>query len=301
MTKHQFFYRMLTAVLIIMLALCVQSCHTKIPYSGPPDPVVIIQPSQPASGSQTGGSYTSEPVIAPSSVSVIHLVMVADTNDRKIGTSTVIDSMYMQELFRAVAGQSKGKLFLNKTVLEGYAISRQNMLRAIDELMVRANDIVVFSYSGHGHRYTSTASRWPLMDTYVEATDFLTVIEKIRSKNPRQFIVLADCCNNVIDTGYYLKAVEPSRGSFLYETIERMFLNSRVKIAASGSIPGQFSAGDSRDGGYFTYSFVSNLTKALSSSAGDWGPVFENTKRDVVQKTANQPPEYRQEPQYQFF
>ncbi len=297
MTKHQFFYRTVVASLIIMLALCVQSCRTKIPYSGPPDPVIVIQPSQPDTASQPSSSA----VIAPSSVSILHLIMVADTNDRKIGPSTAIDSMNMQDLFRSLVAQSKGKLFLNKIVLEGYAISRNNMLGVIDELIVRSNDIVLFSYSGHGHRYTSTVSRWPLMDTNVEATDFLTVIEKIRSKNPRQFIVLADCCNNVIDTGFSLKAPDPSRSLFVYETIERMFLKSRVKVAASGSRPGQFSAGNNLDGGYFTYSFISNLAKALCSPTGEWEPVFENTKKDVVEKTANQPMEYRQEPQYQTF
>lgn len=293
MTKHQFFYRPLAMSLILMLALCIQSCKTAVPYSGPPDPVVVIQPSQPEAGS------SSRPVIAPSSLSILHLIMVADTNDRKIGTSTAIDSMNMQDFFRAVVAQSKGKLFLNKAVLEGYAISRKNLLGAIDELIVRSNDIVIFSYSGHGHRYPSTPSRWPLMDTYTEATDFLTVIEKIKSKNPRQFIAIADCCNNVISAPSYL--IKSSRNAFLYEAVERMFLNSRVKIAASGSKPGQFSGGNDVDGGYFTYSFLSNLEKALSSPTGDWGPVFENAKKEVFQRTANQPPEYQQEPQYQFF
>lgn len=237
---------------------------------------------------------TTPPMIIPSAgQKTIHLVIVADTNDIGIGVSVAIDSKNMQRLIEDVVSQSRGNLFLNKIVFQGYAITQENMLGAIDSLYVRQEDAIIFLYAGHGFRYQTTPSKWPIMNTLNHPTDFNRVIQKIKSKNPRQFIALADCCNTIKETRIRELPAEP-RVLYPYENINRLFLISKVKIAASGSKPGQSAAGEDINGGYFTNAFITNVRKALMSPEGNWTAVFENTIKDVQVKSY-----YEQEPQYE--
>ncbi|MDM8552021.1 caspase family protein [Desulfobacterales bacterium HSG2] len=288
--KTNLFYLIAWLGLIFLLAICAQSCG----HEPKTQPVITLPPTPPVTPSVTTTmpyvttTQPTSPVIPSSSVSTLHLIIVADTQDYKIGSSVAADSRNMQTLIKLIAYRSNGQLSLNKIVFEGESITQQNMLTAIDSLRVGANDVIVFLYAGHGHRYTSTASKWPLMDTRNHPTDFLTVIKKISSKYSRQFIALADCCNEVVDR--YRERVSLNN-NFPYDNIKRMFLDSTAKISASGCKPGQFSYGDG-DGGYFTSAFISNLRNALLSH-GDWNTVLEKTRTDVFSRSGN-----RQEPQY---
>jgi hypothetical protein len=218
---------------------------------------------------------------------------VADTNDISIGKSVALDSGNMQRFIQDIVSQSRGMLFLNKIVFEGYAITQDNMLGAIDSIRVGRDDVIVFLYAGHGFRYETTSSRWPLMNTLNHATDFNRVIQKIKSKNARQFIALADCCNSVAEVFVREIPAEP-RMVYPFENIRRMFLASGVKIAASGSKPGQSAFGEDINGGFFTNAFITNLRRALLDPDGNWTAVLENTRKDVLAKSY-----YKQEPQYE--
>lgn len=280
-----------------LIAICAPSCGheppTKPIITLPPTPSVtstsVTTTTAPSVTTTTPSVTTTlSPVIPSASASTLHLIIVADTQDYKIGTSVAADSRNIQTLIEMIVYRSNNQLSLNKIVFEGASITQQNMLTAIDSLRVGANDIIVFLYAGHGHRYTSTTSKWPLLDTMNHPTDFLTVIKKISSKYARQFIALADCCNNVVDVQYRESRLA---NNFPYNNIKRMFLDAKVKIAASGCKPGQTSLGDP-NGGYFTSAFISNLKAALYSH-GNWNTVFEKTRTDVLGRSGN-----KQEPQY---
>ena len=273
-----------SVTLILLFTIC--AC---ISTESKPDPVVVPPPSPPVTPQPQPPTATTQPSSGPT----LHLIVFADTNDYKIGDSVTIDSRNVQNLFGEIVKRSNGKLFLNKIVFEGYSVTQKNMLESIASLRVRSDDIIVFLYAGHGHRYQSTASKWPLMDTMNHPTDFLTVITNIRNKYTRQFIALADCCNEVVDLPYRMRPALP-RNDFLYSNITRMFLNSTVKISASGCKPGQLSYGDDVNGGYFTSAFISSLRDALLYPGGTWEMVLQNTRSKVVQKTGNE-----QEPQYE--
>jgi hypothetical protein len=282
------FYRSLSIPLILLLAVFTFSCIA-LQTQPTSTTTTVTRPTT------TTTRYITTTTTLPSQpqASTLHLIIVADTNDYKIGPSVSVDSRNMQSLFEAVVSRSNGKLFLNKIVFEGISVTQENMLGAIDSLRVRSDDVIVFLYAGHGHRYQSTSSKWPLMDTMNNPTDFLTVIQKIKSKSARQFIALADCCNTVIDV-MYREPISAPRLSFPYENIKRMFLTSNVKIAASGSKPGQTSFGNNVDGGYFTSAFVANLSEALLNTGRTWAAVLENSRKNVLVKSDN-----KQEPQYE--
>jgi hypothetical protein len=223
----------------------------------------------------------------------LHLIVVADTTDPKIGRSVAIDSENMQEFFKSVAAQSNGKLKFRKQVLEGYAITNRNLIQAIENTTIYSKDVIVFSYSGHGFRRHTTASKWPMMNTKGSATDFAQVIAKIKAKQPRQFIALADCCNNFIDRAPEALSFRAVR-ELSAEAIKCMFVDSNAEIAASGSEPGQFSYGNDSIGGFFTSSFLKNLEEALVSQSCSWKTVFEDARKEVLTISRD-----KQSPQYE--
>lgn len=285
------FYQTFSILLVMLFAVSLSSCVVTEPMPTP-STTVTSNVTRPTTTTTRFITTTTTTIPSQPQVSTLHLIIVADTNDYKIGPSVAVDSRNMQSLFEAIVSRSNGKLFLNKIVFEGISVTQGNMLGAIDSLRVRSDDVIVFLYAGHGHRYQSTVSKWPLMDTMNNPTDFLTVIQKIKGKYARQFIALADCCNTVIDM-MYREPVSAPRYSFSYENIKRMFLTSKVNIAASGSKPGQSSLGNNVEGGYFTSAFATNLAEALLNTGWNWTTVMEKTKKDVLAKSDN-----KQEPQY---
>lgn len=292
--KNRFSQVALHVFLMSLLVLSLSSCLKKEPApqpasvpAGSTSPAVTPVPQQPAPSAPT---YTP-PQSDSSTVPALRLIIVADTNDSKIGRSVAVDSQNMQSLMEDIVRQSNGELVLKKIVLTGDSATRHNMLRAIEYPAVKSSDVIVFLYAGHGHRYQSTAGRWPLLDTVDGTADFADVIAKIKAKNPRQFIALADCCNEVVARA---EARVLHRRQLSYNAVRQMFLTSQTCIAASGSAPGQFSYGDDSSGGLFTAAFVSNLNAALSSSQPDWNQVFEKTLATVRQQSGGE-----QIPQYE--
>ncbi|MGE0087446.1 MAG: caspase family protein [Desulfococcaceae bacterium] len=298
--KNRFSQVILQVFLMSMLILCISSCLKKEP-APQTDPAttgsVSPAPVQPAPA-PVKPTVPSAPVYTPpqsdsSSVPVLRLIIVADTNDSKIGRSVAADSQNMQSLMEDIVSLSNGELVLKKIVLTGDSATRHNMLRAIEYPKVKSTDVIVFLYAGHGHRDQNTSTRWPLLDPMDGTADFAEVIAKIKGKNPRQFIALADCCNEVVARA---EARVLQRRQFTYNQIRQMFLTSQTYIAASGSAPGQFSYGDDSGGGLFTAAFVSSLSSVLSSSQPDWNQVFEKTVATVRQQSGGE-----QIPQYEKF
>lgn len=300
-SKNNLLHQSVLLIMLLMFSLCSYSCATNngsTPSPAPePNPIPVPNPVPPPSPTPNPTPMPTPtpvpPAPSPESVSTLHLIIVADTKDPKIGRSVAKDSQNMQNFFQEIVNSSNGEIFLNKIVLEGYSVTRNNLIRAIEYPKVKSNDIIVFLYSGHGHRNQWTQTRWPIMNTMEAYTNFADVIKTIKSKNPRQFIALADCCNKTIPPRAEVRSI--ARGIFPYENIKNMFLTSNVQFAASGCEPEQFSYGNNIEGGFFTSAFISNLAKSLSSaSAGyTWNQIFYNVKSDVNQKThEEQVPQY---------
>jgi hypothetical protein len=293
MRKQKIFNRLFIRIACIFFAaILFQAC------AGSSDSPISSQPSVPQSSetTTTQPNQPGEPPAADPSLATLHLIIVADTLDNKIGQSVAVDSKNFQDFFQSVVNSSQGKIFLNKVVLEGRDITRNNLFATLNFVSprIKSNDIVVFLYSGHGYRMQTKVSKWPVLNTREYATEFDDVITILKNSNPRQIIAIADCCNSFIDRGIRTAKILKAPEAFSYQDIERMFLLPKTKIAASGSKVGQFSNGDDVDGGFFSAAFISNLRKSLLSSDGNWDKVFTGAVSVVSQRTQNE-----QVPQYE--
>ncbi len=277
---------------VVSLLLCLGSCETPSPPQPVPQPTPAPSPT-PTPSPQPGPSPTPvpTPVPAPDDRATLYLILAADTNDPNIGRSVRVDRIEMQKLFQTIGEKSQNQLFVIEKVIEGDDFSRQMIVQAIEAARPGPDDIIVFSYSGHGFRESATETRWPELDTPDGPISFKTVLQMIQQKGARQFIALADCCNQSIDVGVRSRAV--TRIGF--ENIQQLFLDSKTSVAASGSKPGQFSYGNDRYGGFFTAAFIDNLTKALQTGMG-WEEIMARSRLDVMEKARIIDRE--QEPQY---
>lgn len=273
---------------IVALLLCTASCKTPSPPQPVPQPSPQPTPTPPPSPQP---SPSPTPVPAPDDRATLYLILAADTNDPSIGRSVRVDRIEMQKLFETIEEMSQNQLFVIEKVIEGDDFSRQRIVQAIEAIRPGPDDVIVFSYSGHGFRESATETRWPELDTPDGPISFKTVLQMIQSKGARQFIALADCCNQSIDVGVRLRTV--TRIGF--ENIKRLFLDSKTSVAASGSKPGQFSFGNDRYGGFFTAAFIKNVNKALQSGLG-WEEIMARSRLDVIEKARMIDRE--QEPQY---
>ncbi len=228
----------------------------------------------------------------------LHLIIIADTDDISIGQSTQIDLRNMQRLMGAIAAQSLDRIVL-KPLIRDKRITHQELLNILERLHVQPHDIIVFHWAGHGHG--SPGAKWPYLDTAAKTTDFRQVIEMLNSKNARQMIALADCCNApLINTRDIYAAQSLRRQLFFPENIVKMFIQPKIKIIASGSQSGQYASGTNSLGGYFTYNFLTTLEEALLNENNPdsvWEKVMRTTRDRVRYDTRNkQTPQYKINP-----
>jgi hypothetical protein len=210
----------------------------------------------------------------------LHAIIVADTHDRSIGDSAKIDLGKMQGLVDDISRYA-GLSTAGRSI-SGNEVSRRNILKAIESLSIRSDDVVIFYYAGHGS-HSDTSTKWPsfsLEDGYLPLNSVVRVLKK---KKPRFFLALADACNNLRNRFSIIESRGgQSSGSSLTKNYRELFLNYRGHIIASGSEPGQSSWGNGQDGGFFTYGFIKSLNQEIASyKQPNWYTIMKRAEAPI--------------------
>lgn len=228
----------------------------------------------------------------------LHLVVVANTNDLKIGKTCAIDKDATRVLFGEVA-EFLGIQFA-PTVIEGNAFSKVNVDKAINALRPGPNDIVVFYYSGHGFSDTRDGYNFPYMDLRDKsfqqfggqyAMNMEAVYQKIKAKGARLNLVLSDCCNNDPRQTNNVSSEAPStRTSSIGWDKNKclaLFMNpKRSSILMTAAQKGELSAGNAHDGGFFTFNFRESLEKQIGlfdkSREVSWNGILNMARTQTI-------------------
>ena len=135
----------------------------------------------------------------------LHLILVANTNDVKIGFSCKADRYNLVNQFKQMA--TAMKIGYKDYIVEGDNFSKSNVLSTINSVYPGKNDIVIFFYRGHGFRWENQYDQWPrlALNSYggnVTANNSNSLgLQEIKDmldrKGARLNITLGDCCNNV--------------------------------------------------------------------------------------------------------
>ena len=215
------------------------------------------------------------PTKNPTTSTKIHFIVVAATDDARIGTSVAKDVTNFYSQIKDVS------IFLNiplvYTEIKGTQFGKANVENALNNLKPGTNDIVIFYYSGHGYSNAqNTSQAYPQFDLRQSRFDDITVAtlnaadvyNQIKAKNARLNLIITDCCNSNLgllkpegkNFAQTAKSLMSWEKSFCYD----LFMKSKGSILATAAKKGQYAYGNNDLGGYFTSNIITSMEKYLS-------------------------------------
>ncbi|MEO6133582.1 MAG: caspase family protein [Ginsengibacter sp.] len=229
----------------------------------------------------------------------LYLIVVANTNDPKIGVTSKKDFDDVSQTFTTLAKNLGMKIIATKIM--GNDFNKQNLDLALANLKKQKPspiDIVIFYYSGHGFRYSNDVSRYPRMslrsnpdqDLNKNNMEMEEVYNQIVKLGARVNIVLSDCCNQDIGVPVPVgKDILKTRFGGFNTTSQSLnmancnalfFSKEPISIIASSAEIKQLATGNPALGGFFTYYFKALLDKSLYSfgDSKSWLKILLDTK-----------------------
>lgn len=232
-----------------------------------------------------------------SSNATMHMIVVADIEDSKIGTASVVDATSIIKEFE-IAAKEIGIAF-RPTLLARDGFSKTSVTTTLQNLQPGSNDIVVFVYTGHGFRFKAdtdafprfslTRNRQSVYDNNLSAAEVYHLLKK---KGARLNITIADSCNNEIDSsksnhdeGVVLK---PSDAGISRRAVATLFLNTSGNLIVAAASKGEYALSNSRIGGFFIHSFLDAFMYETSITNGvspRWDTILSKAKNYAYSKT----------------
>ena len=190
----------------------------------------------------------------PQPESRVHVLLVGDTNDPKIGHSAGVDLDNLAGLFRQLLPESR----LQMQILRGDEVNKASILQRINAVRPTADDAFVFIWTGHG-AYNNGGHYFSLPNgDGLYRRDVLTAM---RLFGPRLVVLLSGSCNEISYAPvqrvyrpyvciYPTVHHEPARISPI---AEELFLKSRGVVDVNGASEGQLGFANYERGCSFLY------------------------------------------------
>lgn len=236
----------------------------------------------------------------------LYCITVTDDLDPKISETTKIDKENIRDFFGTAAYAIN--LNIKNISIEGSRFNLSNVESMIRSLRVKPNDVIVFSYSGHGFSYSKDPLyRFPQLALWhgnknaaffrKNSINLQTIFYRLRAKGARLTIVLGDCCNT--DAGITREIDEPPPISammgpmppYLRRNYLRLLMETEGAYIACAAQKGEPAAGDIYKGGFFTYNFTSIIERRILKEAEIdpatiWYSVLESTSNAAASDAA---------------
>lgn len=242
------------------------------------------------------GSNPSPPTTVAATPTKLHFVLVANTNDPRIGYSVQKDVVNITSQIKDVA--TFLNLPLNLVEISGTKFGKAGVETALNNLKPGTNDIVIFYYSGHGYSNDRNANeQYPQFDlrqsrfddVLVATLNASEVLTKIKSKNARLNLVITDCCNSSLgllkpegkNFALTTKSLMSWEKSYCYD----LFMKSKGTVIATAAKKGQYAYGNTDVGGYFTSNLIISMEKYLSkfqTSTPTWQEIIAEAQTTTV-------------------
>ena len=269
-----------------------------------------------------------DPVETPSTKipPTLHFIMVTNSADKKIGVSCIKDRENLQREMFAIT--TTLRIDYKPYFINAQDFSKPKLLSKLDLVKPASDDIVIFSYSGHGARWEDQKDEYPFMELWVtqpfsdnpktqaeldtirrivmnNSLGLSEVFEIIKTKSARLNIVLGDLCNtsigvsrplitkNILTFGNWLR----NGSEFMSrdpEKLRKLFITARGNLIFTAAKPNEKAAGNQTVGGYFTHSFVNAIRSAGSynnSPPFSWEKIINQTIEGALQTRKKATPE----------
>lgn len=240
----------------------------------------------------------------------LHTIVFCNTIDESIGESMKIELMNVTNQIKKINDLIEYDVDFYK--LDGPICTKANLKRAIDQLDVDEDDVILTFYGGHGSHAKNDPDPWPqyCMNTgFEDQSNWVPmshVAKWVQAKNPRLAIILSNCCN-VVQGATTIKPLWAMGGDYTKQDdvsaskYKELFSAKGLVMATSSKVP-EPSWCNAVMGGLFTSDLIDVLQMVGSGSVlPDWNSVLKRTydkcsARDIVDRDGNH---HRQHPLYE--
>lgn len=207
------------------------------------------------------------------SAAVLHAIILADTYSHT-GYSAATSLVEVRGEVARI-GEHTG-LEVRQQVFEGGSC-RGAVLKALEVLQPAPDDRVLFYYLGHGYRKSYMRTPWPLIYFSEEenSLDVQLILESIIAKKPYFALLVADCCNNVMD-GIVTIGLHPLGRRSVASGYRKLFLESQGVIAAVAAKAEDYAYCDDQ-GHCFSRAFWDALHLEAQTFEPSWTRLLKRT------------------------
>ncbi|HBT76016.1 MAG TPA: hypothetical protein DEB39_03625 [Planctomycetaceae bacterium] len=213
----------------------------------------------------------------------MHILIVADTDDDRIGLSVQHDVLRLVRMFETAIPAHRRTI----AVLADENFSHENIERYYADLAVAPNDTIFFFFAGHGIFYPEQQPRLSNEDHHLIVGKRLVSRERIlnwiESKNAKLNIILSDSCFEFAKPD---ASLEPCAPEIFMEFDRRVFMNlffrSSGLVNVNSANADQTAVGCPINGGAFTTAFCKVLTNLSGDGpskrppyVGSWNTLFQ--------------------------
>lgn len=227
-------------------------------------------------------SYANTPQ-ATDEFGKMHILIVADTDDDRIGLSVQQDILRLVRMFETAIPSHRRTI----SVLADENFNHEAIERYYADLAVAPNDTIFFFFAGHGIFYPEQKPRLSNEDHHLIMGKRLVprkkILDWIESKNAKLNIILSDSCFEFTKPDASLEPCAPPE--IFVEFDRRVFMNlffcSSGLVNINSANTNQTAVGCPINGGAFTTAFCKVLTNLSSDDpaerppyVGSWNTLF---------------------------
>ncbi|NOQ75098.1 MAG: hypothetical protein GQ574_24000 [Crocinitomix sp.] len=228
----------------------------------------------------------------------MHLIVAANTAIGDIGASCEVDKRNLVNEFEGICEVMD--INLKQYIVDAKNFTKAQLIKTLGEVQPGTNDIVFFTYTGHGFRWSDQTGNYPQLDmrynpyTQITAETSINLEEVyniIIAKGARLNLVLGDCCNS--DVGVNQRTnntflASRNEANFNHNNLRKLFVKSQGNIIATAASPGQVSWSNSVNGGFFLSSFFQAFREEIGYLDTDpqWEDMLESTIKYAAYKSS---------------
>ena len=200
--------------------------------------------------------------------------------------------------------------FLNipfkKIVIRENDFNVKKVTQTIQNLTPGSNDIVIFTYSGHGFSYREDEqNKFPQLALWhgdAKNKEFLRantinleeIYKMIVAKKARLNIVIGDCCNSYVEMRrQHIIPTKPGvfgprDKAWNSRAVSDLFLNTRQSYLLAAAQKGELAGSHDWYGGFFTFYFLEAINNKLldhQSDKPDWNDILKNTGEGALNRS----------------
>lgn len=212
----------------------------------------------------------------------MHAIIVGDTQSN-IGNASTIDLGRIKQHLQTVSYYTDMELIGRE--YSSFNFRAEKVMEYIDSLTVDDDDVIVFYYTGHGFRTPSMDNPWPALffGFNDDALDIHAIANILAEKNPRFLLVIADCCNNLVEESDAPTVRKNAMFSLRKDSkaihgYRKLFCDFHGVVVASSAEAGEYALCNNAIGGFFTYAYLESEKNEIQNPEPTWEALLTRAK-----------------------